>query len=93
MANHPQAAKRNRQRLRIQAHHRHYRTSMRTMIKRVRAALEARDVAQAGEALKAAIPSIDRGAQKNVLPRKRASRLIARLTTAVNALSGAQPAE
>ncbi len=89
VATHPQAAKRNRQRIRIQAHHRHYRTAMRTTIKRLRAAIEAKDVDQAKAALGEAVPMIDRGAQKNVLPRKRASRFIARLTAAVNGLSNA----
>lgn len=92
MANHPQAAKRNRQRIKIQAHHRHFRTTMRTQIKRVRTALEAGDAEKAKEALGLAIPLVDRCAQKNVLPRKRASRLIARLTRAVNTVT-AQPAE
>ena len=92
MANHVQAAKRNRQRVKIQAHHRHYRTTMRTEIKRVRAALEAGDNAKAVEHLGVAIPMVDRCAQKNVLPRKRASRIIARLTKAVN-IASAQPAE
>lgn len=92
MANHPQAAKRNRQRIKIQAHHRHFRTSMRTHIKHVRAAIEAGDMEKAKEALGLAIPVVDRCAQKNVLPRKRASRLIARLTRAVNIVS-VQPAE
>ena len=92
MANHPQAAKRNRQRIKIQAHHRHYRSTMRTEIKRVRAALEAGDNAKAKELLGTAIPLVDRCAQKNVLPRKRASRIIARLTRAVNIVA-AQVAE
>ena len=84
MANHQQAAKRNRQRIKIQAHHRHFRTTMRSQIKRVRVALEAGDSEKAKDALGLAIPLVDRCAQKNVLPRKRASRIIGRLTRAVN---------
>ena len=84
MANHKQAAKRNRQRIKIQAHHRHFRTTMRSQIKRVRVALEAGDSEKAKEALVIAVPMVDRCAQKNVLPRKRASRIIGRLTRAVN---------
>lgn len=82
MANHPQAAKRNRQRIKRQAHHRHYRTTMRTYIKRVLAAIEEKNQELTQQALKIAIPMIDRCAQKNVIPKKRAARMISRLTQA-----------
>lgn len=87
MANHPQAEKRNRQRIKKQAHHRHYKSKMRTSIKQVLAAIEDKDVPKAKEALKQAIPVIDRCAQKGVLPDERASRTISRLSKSVNALS------
>lgn len=83
MANHPQAEKRNRQRIKRQSHHRHFRSTMRTLIKRTMAALGKGDKQGANEVLKAAVPYIDRCAQKNVIPRKRASRMISRLTRAV----------
>jgi small subunit ribosomal protein S20 len=86
VANHPQAEKRNRQREKRQAHHRHYRSTMRTLIKRVKAAIESKDPEKAAQELQKAIPAIDQGAGKNVLPRKRASRTISRLARAVNAL-------
>jgi len=86
VANHPQAAKRNRQRLNTQAHHRHFRSTMRTQIKRVRTAIEAKDAGSAKDALAQAIPLIDRCAQKGIIPRARASRYISRLTTALAAL-------
>lgn len=87
MANHPQAEKRNRQRIRRQAHHRHFRSTMRTYIKRVVAALNETKLDDAKEALAKAVPFIDRCAQKNVIPKKRASRLISRLTKRVNNLA------
>ena len=87
MANHPQAAKRNRQRTRQQERNRHFKTTMRTHVKRVRAALAARSKEQAIAALKVAGPLIDSCAQKGVIPRGRASRLVSRLNRAVNALS------
>lgn len=87
MANHPQAEKRNRQRIKRQSHHRHYRTHMRTQIKGVQAALKENDVDKAREALKAATPLIDRCGQRGVIPRERANRMISRLTKAVNAAS------
>ena len=87
MANHPQAEKRNRQRINRQAHHRHFKTTMRTYIKRVRTALAKKEQAVAQEALKVAIPLIDRCAVKGIIPKKRASRFVSRLSKAVNSLS------
>lgn len=87
VANHPQAAKRNRQRIRRQTQNRHFKSTMRTHIKRVRAAIATKDSGAAKEALTHAVPIIDRCAQKGVIPRKRASRFISRLTCAVNSLT------
>ena len=87
MANHKQAAKRNRQRIKRQALSRHFRTYMRTYIKRFRAALTSKDVKAAEEALKAAIPAIDRCAQKGMIPFKRASRYVSRLSLAFNKIN------
>ena len=86
MANHAQAEKRNRQRIKRQSHHRHFRTTMRTRVKRIRSALDLRDKQAAAAALTAAVPMIDRCAQKSVIPRRKASRLISRLSRAVNGL-------
>jgi ribosomal protein S20 len=60
---------------------------MRTYIKRFRAALAANDVKGAEEALKVAIPAIDRCAQKGMIPFKRASRFISRLSLAFNKIN------
>lgn len=87
MANHQQAEKRNRQRVKRQAQHRHARSTMRTLIKRVDGAIEEKDPAKAKEALKAAIPQLDKCGQKGVIPKKRAARAISRLTRRVNTLS------
>ncbi|MCK5800439.1 MAG: 30S ribosomal protein S20 [Deltaproteobacteria bacterium] len=83
MANHRQAIKRNKQRIQRQAHNRHYRTTMRTHVKRLRAAIEGADQDAATSALVAVVPVIDRCAQKGVIPHRRASRLVSRLTLAV----------
>ena len=87
MANHPQAEKRARQRDKRQAHHRHFKSAVRTQIKRVKSAIEDKDLGRAREALKAAVPLIDRCANKGILPRERASRTVSRLNRAINALS------
>ena len=87
MANHPQAQKRNRQRIKQQDHHRHFKSTMRTYIKRVRSALAKKEHDVAQEALKLAVPFIDRCAVKGIIPKKRAARFVSRLTQAVNALS------
>ncbi len=83
MATHPQAEKRNRQRIKRQSHHRHYRSTMRTFVKRTQDAMQKGEKELAEKALKLAVPLIDRCAQKNVIPKKRASRMVARLTRAV----------
>jgi small subunit ribosomal protein S20 len=86
VANHAQAEKRTRQRNKLQAHNRHYKATMRTFIKRVRTAIDEKDSTKAKECLKAAVPFIDRCAQKGLLPKERASRTISRLTRAVSGL-------
>jgi small subunit ribosomal protein S20 len=86
VANHPQAAKRNRQRIRRQANHRHFRSTMRTLVKRVRTAVNEKDAAKAKDALQEAVPMVDRCGRKGVIPMQRASRIISRLNQAVNAL-------
>jgi ribosomal protein S20 len=59
---------------------------MRSLIKAVREAITEKDHGKAQTALKNAVPMIDRCAQKGVIPHKRASRVISRLTTAVTSL-------
>ena len=87
MANHPQAKKMNRQRLKITTRNRHFRTGFRTHMKRVLMAIEASKKNEAQEALKTAIRNLDRAVTKGILKRATASRTISRLTIAVNKLS------
>ncbi len=56
---------------------------MRSLIKRVRSAMAKNDNTEAKESLALAIPLIDRCAQKGVIPKKRASRMISRLAQGV----------
>jgi small subunit ribosomal protein S20 len=87
VANVPSAEKRNRQRLRRRARNLFHLTTMRTYVKRVRTALDAKDAPKAAEALKEAARVIDKAAQKGVIARETAARKISRLTLAVRRLA------
>jgi small subunit ribosomal protein S20 len=86
VANHPQAEKRNRQRVKKQAQSRHFRTTMRTFIKRVISAIEEKKADVAKKALEVAVPLVDRCAQKGVIPKKRAARIVSRLSRGVGTI-------
>ena len=62
-------------------------SSVKTAIKKVEAAIEAKDKSAADEALKAAIGKISSAANKGVYHKNTASRKISRMTKAVNAMS------
>ncbi len=87
MANIASAIKRDRQNTKRRAYNRHYRSSMRTEIKKLRTAIESGD----GDAAKAQLPItvaiIQRVAQKGIIHRKNAARRVSRLSKAVNTLS------
>lgn len=87
MANHPSAEKRNRQRLRRTARNRAITSSVRTFVKRVRAAIDAKDKTQAQVALKNAVQALDKAASKGVLHVKTASRTVSRLSAQVHRLA------
>jgi small subunit ribosomal protein S20 len=86
VANHPSAEKRNRQRIKRTLRNRAVKSSVRTHVKRVRAALEAKDVAAAKEALRAATVAIDKASTKGVIARETASRTVSRLSAQVHKL-------
>lgn len=79
MANVASAEKRNRQRIKRRARNQFHLTTMRTYVKRVRVAIEAKD-GKIAELLKAAVRVIDKAASKGVIDKKAASRKISRLT-------------
>ncbi|MCR5797955.1 MAG: 30S ribosomal protein S20 [Eubacterium sp.] len=62
------------------------RSKVKTSIKKVEAAVAAKDKAAAEEALKVAIKDIDKAAQKGVYHKNNAARKVSRLTLAVNKL-------
>jgi small subunit ribosomal protein S20 len=87
VANHKSALKRIRQSRKRAARNRHVRTSMRTVVKAFRTAVESGDQAVAKEHLIAAEKSLRGAASKGVIPRTRADRNVSRLTKRLNAMS------
>ena len=86
MANHPSAEKRNRQRIKRTLRNRAVKSSVRTLVKNVRAAIEAKDAKAAKEALKVATVAIDKASGKGVLAKETASRTVSRLSAQVHKL-------
>ena len=86
MANHPSAEKRNRQRIKRTDRNRNAKSAVRTIVKKVRVALQAKDKTQAASSLKDAIVALDKAGTKGVLHKKTASRRISRLAKAVHKL-------
>lgn len=89
MANHPSAEKRNRQRIKRTLRNRAVKSSVRTLVKRVRAAIATKDQAAAKVALEVAIKAVDKAASKGVVHVKAASRTVSRLASQVHALTTA----
>jgi small subunit ribosomal protein S20 len=86
VANHPSAEKRNRQRVKRTLRNRTVASSVRTLVKRVRTALHAKDQAAAATALKVAVVALDKASTKGVLHPKAASRTISRLAAQIHKL-------
>ena len=89
MANSPQARKRARQNDKRRTHNAGLRSMVRTYIKKVYAAIEAGDAAAAREAYTAAVPVIDRIADKGIIHKNKAARHKSRLNAQVKALAAA----
>lgn len=62
---------------------------MRTFVKKVEEAIASGDAAQAEKALRAVQPELQRGAKKNVISAKAASRKMSRLSARIKALKKA----
>jgi small subunit ribosomal protein S20 len=88
LANSPQARKRARQNDNRRAHNASLRSLVRTKIKRVLAAIATGDQTAAAEAYTAAVPVIDRMANKGIISKNKAARHKSRLNTKVKALAG-----
>lgn len=87
MANHKQAEKRNRQRIKRRERNLRHLSTMRTYMKRVRRALASRQLDEAKQALPQAVTAIGKAASKGVVHRNTAARYISRLTRAVSGAS------
>lgn len=87
MANHKSAMKRTRQSVGRNLRNRNNKSRMKTAVKAILSAIEEQSVEKAQEALRAAIPVIDRVAVKGSMHKKTASRRVSRLTKRVNAFT------
>jgi small subunit ribosomal protein S20 len=86
MNKHPSAQKRHRQSIKRHARNQAIRSRVRTIVKRVRESIDARNPTDASEQLRSAARAIDKAVTKGVLHRNTASRKISRLTRAVRTL-------
>ncbi len=87
MANSPQAKKRARQADKARARNASQRSMVRTYIKKVLAAVESGDKEAAQAAYTAAVPVIDRFADKGIMHKNKAARHKSRLNAKVKALA------
>jgi small subunit ribosomal protein S20 len=88
MANHPSAAKRNRQRIKRTARNKTLRSALRTAVKKARAAVAAGD-ADVKTKIAEAVVSLARAASAGVIHRNAASRTTSRITSALSKRSSA----
>ncbi len=87
MANSPQARKRARQAEKRRSHNASLRSLVRTVIKKVLAAIDAGDAEKAKTAYDEAVPVIDRMTDKGIIHKNKAARHKSRLNAQIKALS------
>ena len=87
MANSPQAKKRARQAEKRRQHNASLRSMVRTSIKKVVAAIDSGNAEAAQAAYTAAVPVIDRMADKGIIHKNKAARHKSRLNAKVKALA------
>jgi len=88
LAIHLSALKRARQNQKRRLRNLHIKTTVKSSIKKVREALEGKDVEGAQKALLKTIPLIQKAHSKGVFHKNTSTRKISRLTREVNALKG-----
>ena len=89
MANSPQAKKRAKQAEKRRNNNASMRSMVRTYIKNVVKAIDAKDLEKAKTAYTAAVPVIDRMADKGIIPKNRAARHKSRLNAHIRAMATA----
>ncbi|MGB1271200.1 MAG: 30S ribosomal protein S20 [Endozoicomonas sp.] len=89
MANSPSAKKRARQAENRRQHNASLRSMVRTSIKKVVRAIEAKDADAAKAAYTAAVPVIDRMADKGIIHKNKAARHKSRLNAQVKSIAAA----
>lgn len=87
MANTPQAKKRARQSEKRRVHNASLRSTVRTYIKKTVSAIQSGDAAAAKTAYDAAVPVIDRMADKGIIHKNKAARHKSRLNSQIKALA------
>ena len=87
MANHASAEKRNRQRITRTARNKARKSAVRSFVKKVRAAIAAKDSTTAKTELRTAIEQLDKAATRGALHPKAASRTVGRLSAQVDKLA------
>lgn len=87
MANLPQARKRARQSEKRRQHNASLRSMVRTYIKKTYAAIQSGDVENAKSAYVAAVPVIDRMADKGIIHKNKAARHKSRLNAQIKAMA------
>jgi small subunit ribosomal protein S20 len=87
MANIKSAKKRAKQAVKRNSHNVSMRSMIRTAIKNVVKAVDAKDVAAAEAAFKIAVPILDRNGDKGYLHKNKAARHKSRLTAAIRGLA------
>jgi small subunit ribosomal protein S20 len=87
VANSPQARKRARQNEKRRTHNASLRSMARTYIKKVNAAIDSGNAEEALSAYNAAVPIIDRIADKGIIHKNKAARHKSRLNAQVKALA------
>ena len=90
MSVHKSALKRQKQSEKRSLRNVHIRSTLKTLIKKVRLSVDAKDIDKARSALAEAIPAIDKAKSQGVIHRNTASRKVSRLTKRVNTLQSSQ---
>jgi len=85
MANIQSSKKKNRQRIKREAHNAAQKSAMRTAVKKLRAAISSKDSTQVEALLKQATKLLSRLGGRGIIKRRMASREVSRLTRAAKA--------